>query len=543
MGQAEELPAPCTVESILEVAAEKWPDRAAIDFYDAVHTFAGLHTLALRAAKGLQGLGVGPGVNVALQLPNSPHFLACFFGVLIAGGRVVNCSPLAGMRELEGQLGDSSAQVLVTGNWLSQYSRVRRLASTGALRAVVACSLEDFLPRERIQELGLPVLEREPAAAGEISFAALISHGVAVGRPARCALEDEVAVLQYTGGTTGEPKAAMLTHANFAAAMLSGEKVVVKRTEPVVKTLVTLPLHHIFGLGLVLRAIRGGSQLVLHIRFDAHSVLSDIEAKKINMIAAVPSMFARLAEHPGFASCDFSSVLGYGSAGAPLSANVRGLIEERIDLMLKDSYALTETTGVGTVPAPYLRGRPGLVGMPAPFVRIEVVDLETGLTLLPRGAIGELCFTGPHVMKGYWNRPEETAEVFRGGRFHTGDIGTVDLLGCVILTERKKDVIFTAGHKVFPRNVEGAIQEHPAVAEVAVVGVPHDTFGEVAKAFVVLKPGCEPFSLTQLCGFLARRIASYEIPVEMEFRAELPQTHVSKLSKRALLAPQSADSC
>lgn len=532
------VPAPRSVESILEGAAEKWPDRVALDFYDTVHTFRDLHALALQAAKGFERLGVRPGVNVALHLPNTPHFVVCFFGVMIAGGCVVNCSPRAGMTELQDQLRDSRAEILVTADWQSHCPQLRRLVGTDALRALVICSLMDFLTEERARELVSQVCSPEPTTANEVTFTALIANGTAATRHPRGALDEEVAVLQYTGGTTGEPKAAMLTHANFSACVHSSERLAGARTQQSFKALAILPLHHIYGLGLMLRAVASGLQLVLHIRFDAGKVLSDIQGKKINLLAAVPSMFSRLAQHSSFGRCDFSSVMGYASAGAPLPGHLRGRLEERVELMMKDSYALTETTGVGTVPAPHIKGAPGQVGIPAPFARIEVVDLDTGLKVLPRGEIGELCFTGPHVMKGYWNRPEDNAEVFRGGRFHTGDIGFIDQRGLVTLTERKKDVIFTGGHNVYPRNIERAILEHPAVAEVAVVGVPHEDFGEVAKAFVVLEPGSARFSFTDLCGFLSQRVASYEIPMEMEIRAELPETNLSKISKRALIAEE-----
>jgi len=537
-----ELPAPCTVESVLERAAEKWPERVALDFYDTLCTFRDLHALALRAAKGFEELGVGPGVHVALHLPNTPHFVVCFFGVLIAGGCIVNCSPLSGMQELQGQLHDSRAEILVTGNWSPQFQELRRLtrgpASTGALRALVVCTLTDCVTPERTPELAPQTVAVEPTAANEIHFAALTASDAAVTRHPRGALGEEVAVLQYTGGSTGAPQAAMLTHANFAAVIASSERLAGPRarTGPALRTLAILPLHHIFGLGLMLRAISAGMQLILHMRFDAERVLSDIEAKKINLVAGVPSMYSRMAEHSKFASCDFSSVIGYGSAGAPLPAPLRGRVEQRIELMMRDSYGLTETAGVGTVPLHHVKGRVGQVGVPVPFARVDVVDLETGLTVLPRGEIGELCFTGPHVMKGYWNRPEATAEAFRGGRFHTGDVGFIDQGGYVTLTERKKDIIFTGGHNVYPRNIERAIQQHPAVAEVAVVGIPHASFGEVAKAFLVLRSGCAPLTFPEFCGFLANRLASYEIPLEMELRDQLPQTNISKLSKRSLSA-------
>lgn len=538
----EPLPPAVPVESLLKTAAEQWPDRVAIDFYDRPLTFAELHALAARAAKGFQALGVGPGVQVGLHLPNTPHYAVCFFGALMAGGRIVNFSPLAAPRELKYQLADSETQVLVTLGLPTLYPQVAALKGEARLKAVVVCSLEDFLPAPVARAFGPPA-ERVAGPGAEIDFAALTGNdGAYVAHP-HGDLADEVAVLQYTGGTTGEPKGAMLTHANFCAVVNVRNRWVGTMPEDSLdKVLVVLPLFHIFGLSfMMLLAVATGTTMVMHIRFDADRALADIACKKITLFAGVPTMYTALVNHPKIREFDLSSIRFCSSGGAPLPVEVLNRFRELTSVTPQEGYGLTETAPLGTMQAADGRPpRPGTVGLPAPQTILEVVDLETGMTVLPAGEKGEICIRGPQVMKGYWKRPEATAEAFRGGRFHTGDIGFVDQDGYVTLVDRKKDMILSGGYNVFPRNIEEAIYEHPAVAEVTVIGVPDAYRGQSAKAFIALKPGAAAFSFEELKSFLTDKLAKYEMPTEMEIRPNLPKTPVGKLSKKELVAEELA---
>jgi long-chain acyl-CoA synthetase len=279
--------------------------------------------------------------------------------------------------------------------------------------------------------------------------------------------------------------------------------------------------------------------MVMHIRFDAERVLQDIARKKITFFAGVPTMFTAMVNHPKIAEFDLSSLKTCVSGGAPLPVEVLSRFQQLTGITPSEGYGLTETAPLGTMQATGAP-RPGTVGLPAPQTIIEVVDLETGMTVLPAGEKGEICFRGPSVMKGYWKKPEVTAEAFRGGRFHTGDIGFIDKDGYVTLVDRKKDMILSGGFNVFPRNIEEAIYEHPAVAEVTVIGVPDAYRGQSAKAFIALKPGAREFSLDELKAFLADKLARYEMPSEIEFRASLPKTPVGKLSKKELVAEELA---
>ncbi len=535
------LPPPAPLESLVEIAAARWPDRIAVDFYDRTFTYRELDELSGRVARGLQALGVGPGVNVGLHLPNCPHFVVCFFAVLKAGGRVVNFSPLAAPRELKHQLEDAQAEVMVTLGLPMLYPQIAALKGAGRLRTIVVCSMEDFLPAPVARVFG-PAAERTADPDREIDFAALTADDGRAVRHPRGPLEDEVAVLQYTGGTTGSPKGAMLTHANFCAVVNIFSLWSKYDPEAAPDTvLAVLPLFHIFGLSLImLVGIANGIRLVLHIRFDPERVLADIARKRITIVPAVPTMYTALINHPKVAEYDLSSVWSWGSGGAPLPMEVQQRFEKLTGHAPREGYGLTETAPLATVQIMHAPPRAGTVGLPAPHTIVDIVDVDTGTTELPVGQKGEICIRGPQVMKGYWNKPEATAEAFRGGRFHTGDIGFLDQDGFLTLVDRKKDMILSGGYNVFPRNIEEAIYEHPAVAEVTVIGVPDPYRGQSAKAFVALKQGAAPFNLDELKAFLADKLAKYEMPTELEFRAALPKTPVGKLSKKELLAEELA---
>jgi long-chain acyl-CoA synthetase len=280
--------------------------------------------------------------------------------------------------------------------------------------------------------------------------------------------------------------------------------------------------------------------VILHIKFDPDRVLADISRKKITVFLGVPTMYTALVNHPKVKEFDLSSVRRWVSGGAPLPMEVLQRFETLTGQAPKEGYGLTETAPLGTLQTLDRPARQGSVGVPAPHTILEVVDLETGERVLPIGEKGEICFRGPQVMKGYWKKPEATEEAFRGGRFHTGDIGFLDQDGFVTLVDRKKDMILSGGFNVFPRNIEEAIYEHPAVAEVTVIGIPDAYRGQSAKAFIALKPGYPPFAIDELRAFLADKLAKYEMPTEMEIRASLPRTPVGKLSKKELVAEEIA---
>jgi len=538
---SEPLPPAQPLQRLLEQAAARWPDVVACDFYDRHITYGEWLRLARQAAKGFRALGVGPGVAVGLHLPNTPHYLVAFFGVLLAGGRVVNFSPLYSLRELRQQLLDSDAAVMVTLELGALYPQIAALKGEGRLAAVVVGSLEDFLPTAAARAMAGAPTERRPGPGREIDFRALIDNDGVLDPPVPDPAADEIAVLQYSGGTTGEPKGAMLTHGNLGSAVAMRDRWTMGRLERGVEsTLVVLPLFHVYGMSMVmLVAVVAGMRMILHLRFDAERVLADIALKRPTLFSGVPTMFAALLQHPRARDFDLSSLRHYSCGGAPLPREILQGFQRLTGRGIVEGYGLTECSPILTLSPIDGDGRPGTVGLPCPNTVLEIVDVETGMRLLPTGEAGEVCARGPQVMKGYWKRPEATAAAFAGGRFHTGDIGFLDADGFLTLVDRKKDMILSGGFNVFPRVIEEAIYEHPAVAEVTVIGVPDPYRGEAAKAFIALKPG-QTLAFDELKRFLADKLGRHEMPAEMELRASLPKTPVGKLSKKELVAEERA---
>lgn len=541
------LPPAIAFENYLTQAADKWPDRTVIDFYGRRISFKEAHELSTRVAAGLQSLGVGPGANVGLFLPNTPHYLVFLFGTLMAGGTVVNFGPLTGPREFSRQLADADIRVMVTIDMPMYYSRIADLMGTEKLETMILCGIEDFLDADGSKRLNPAKSRRRETAGRQIPFAEFADNdGAYISHP-RGKLEEEVAVLQYTGGTTGEPKGAMLTHANFSAVLNLGGRVSaaffgdrMPVDMPPLKMLVAMPLCHITGfVSAILGPMISGAEIILHLRFDAATVLEDIEGKGVQAFIGVPAMYAALISHPDFSKRSLGSLMGWSVGGAAMPRDTENRFREQIKTPLHEGYGLTETTGYATFQFAGAGGREGpkVVGLPAPLTTIEIVDLETGMEVLRPGREGEICISGPQVMLGYWNEPEATQAAFRGGRFHTGDVGVLSEEGYLSILDRKKDMILTGGFNVYPVRIENAIYEHPSVAEVAVIGVDHPSFGQIAKAFIVLQDGAERLTHSQLLDFLSDKLSKVEMPLEMEIRTELPKTHVGKMAKRDLRAP------
>lgn len=524
-------PEPATpLGDLLETAAARWPSKTAVDFYDRRFTFSELYDLALRAAAGLQARGVQPGDRVALHLPNTPHYVIGVFGVLLAGAVVVNLSPLAATQGLRRQLIDSGARAVITLRGPTVHGRMAPAARDAGVETVVVGALDDF------GDLGLASGSTAPLAQGETAFLDLLENGAEPRRTPHSDLAEEVAVLQYTGGTTGEPKAAMLTHANFCAALSAYKRSGWEFDQPQGSTRTILavnPLCHIVGLTCtVFQMAATGAEVVMHLRFEPDRALEAIAKKKIAIFSGVPSMYAMLAHHPKVGTSDLRSLRLCFTSGAPMPETVLERFRALAGVVPRNGYGLTETTTAGAHHPEVGDPRAGAVGLPGPYVSVEIVDLEGGEGLAATGQPGEVCISGPQVMKGYWNQPEATEAAIRKGRFHTGDIGYLDADGYLVLIDRKKDMILSGGFNVFPTIVEEAIRQHPAVRDVAVIGVPHAILGQTAKAFVicasgVLQPG-------ELRAFLAERLASYEVPGDIEFRDTLPMTPLGKPWKEKL---------
>jgi len=536
------------VQRILDDAAARWPDHAALEFMGRRISYRELLDQCNRAAAGFQKLGVGPGVHVGLFLPNSPQYVISFFGVLKAGGTVVNYSPLDAARVLEHKIEDSRTDIMVTLDLAALYPQMRRLLGHSRLRKLVTGSLADMSGHPdgmRAHLQGAGMLAEVQADDFHVPFSALLDNDDQYRPHALPAdLHEAVAVLQYTGGTTGLPKGAMLTHGSLSAAC--GQIMAVVNGEPREleegreKVLAVLPLFHIYALTVnMLFGLRLGAEIVLHTRFDADAVLKDLAAKKITIFPGVPTMYTAILNHPEAGKYDLSSLRFCNSGGAPLPVEVGQRFQQTTGCRLLEGWGMTETSPTGTFTPTHAPARPGSCGLPTVGVTIKFASVDHPGRYVPLGERGELCISGPNVMKGYWNKPEATAEAMTpDGFFRTGDVGYMDQDGYVYIVDRTKDMILCSGYNVYPRVVEEAIYEHPSVSEVSVIGVPDEYRGQSPKAFVTLKKGAAAFTLEELQEFLKSRLGRHEMVHALELRAELPKTPVGKLSKKELYAEE-----
>ncbi|WP_119421309.1 long-chain-fatty-acid--CoA ligase [Desertibaculum subflavum] len=535
---------PTSLNAFFDHAVSRWSSHACLDFMDKKYSYSDVADQVHRMAEGLQKLGVGPGVQVGLFLPNCPQYVISFFAVHKAGGRVVNLSPLDAERELRHKIDDADIDFIVTLALNALYPNVAKMLGSTRLKKVIVSGLEEVLPFPK--NLLFPLAKKKeiakwPRDDRHVAFKDLLKTA---GKPREYPVKDpktEVALLQYTGGTTGVPKAAMLTHANLTCALQMFDAWTAGGNKPLLeegkeRCLVVLPLFHIYALTAVfLRSFSTGAEMVLHPRFELKAVMQDLAKKKITVFPGVPTMFAAINAAPDVGSYDLRSLKYCGSGGAPLPVDVLEKFEGMTGCKLSEGWGMTETSPAGTSQPLYGERRKGSCGLPLPGVLIEIVDVDEPTKLLGIGDTGEICISGPNVMQGYWKNPKATEEAFAGGRFHTGDVGKIDQDGFVFITDRKKDMILSGGFNVYPRNIEEAVYEHPAVAECTVIGVPDDYRGQSAKVFVKLKPGMTPFTFDELKTFLGDKLAKYEIPVALEIRPELPKTIIGKLSKKELV--------
>ncbi len=527
------------LHELFDAAVARWGELSLCDFLGRRFSYAEIGRLVDRAARGLVELGVREGVHVGLYLPNTPHYIVSFFAILKAGGTVVNFSPLYAERELLHQIEDSETELMITLDLAALYPNLARVMPQSRLKRLIVGSLAEVLPFPKNYLFRLAKrkeIAAIPRDAAHLRFAELIDNA---GTPEPSALRppaQAVAVLAYTGGTTGVPKGAMLSHANLAASVAMGnqwsEGFLEEGKE---RVLLVLPLFHIFALSSVMLAtvFRGG-ELILHPRFEPEAVLKDIDGKRPTLFAGVPTMYTALINHPRIAEYDLSSLKACGSGGAPLPVEVLARVEELTGCPVIEGYGLTETAPSAVINPWTEKRKRGSIGLPLPGTGFEVRDVDDPDKRLGVGEKGEICIIGPQVTRGYWNNPEETAAALREGRFHTGDIGYIDQDGFVFLVDRKKDMIISSGFNVYPRTIEEAIYEHPAVAEVTVIGIPDDYRGQAAKAFIKLRDGAT-LDFEELKSFLADKLGRHEMPAEMELRDELPKTVVGKLSKKELV--------
>ncbi len=530
---------PTLVSTLLDDAVAAFGSRPCTYFLGKSLSYAEIGALSDRVAKGLRALGVGEGVKVGLLLPNSPTFVIFYFGILKAGGTVVNFNPLYSLDEIESQIRDSDTKIMVTLDLALLFNKVEALLARGALEKAVVADFASLLPT--LKALGLKLTHRvrlarvgaSPMKRNIVRARTLLHNDGRYTRPV--ITPDAIAVLQYTGGTTGTPKGAMLTHANIS---INVAQVKLWRDQPAKKTdrvLGILPLFHVFAMTTVMNfGIASGMEIILLPKFELIETLKLIGKLKPTVMPGVPTLFNAMLRHPRIKRFDLSSLEFCISGGAALPVELKRGFEKLASCHLIEGYGLSETSPVATCNPPDL-AKEGSIGLPLPATEISIRSLDNPAEEMECGQPGEICIAGPQVMTGYWKKPEETEAAFVGRFFRTGDVGYMDEEGYVFIVDRIKDMINAAGFKVYPRRIEDALYGHSAVAEVCVVGVPDDYRGEAPKAFVRLKEGQEATAI-ELIAFLRPKLSKLELPVAIEFREELPKTMIGKLSKKELRA-------
>jgi long-chain acyl-CoA synthetase len=532
---------PRPVFDMLEDTAREFGGRPAFDFLGKKYTWSEIHDLSNRFAAGLQKMGVGKGVHVGLLLPNTPYTLIAYYGVLKAGGTVVNFNPLYAEAEIKHQIEDSHTDIMITVDLALTYGRMKSIEGQTRLKKIIYCSFPDILPFP--QNILFPIFKRADHARVENAPNVTWFHDVIQndGRYNAPVIdpENDIAVLQYTGGTTGVPKGTMLTHYNvYANAVQSFAWAPdVRRGEQ--KMLGVLPFFHVFAMTAVMNfGVLGAMEIIALPRFELNQTLKTIHKKKPHFFPAVPAIYNAIYHHPKVSKFNLRSIEFCVSGGAPLPVEVKKNFESITGCVVVEGYGLTESSPVVCVNPLKGENIAGSIGLPIPRTIVEIINADDKTTPMKTGERGELCIRGPQVMKGYFNKPNDTADVIKNGRLHTGDVAVMDARGYVYIVDRIKDMIITNGYNVYPRNVEEAIYRHPDVEECIVAGLPDVARGEIVKAWIKLKPGRTMID-NDLRVFLGDKISKMEIPKIVEFRDNpLPRTMIGKLSRKDVVAQE-----
>lgn len=525
---------------LLEETALRYPARTAISFMGTRLSYAEIDRLSSRFAAGLGRMGVKKGDRVAIHLPNCPQFVIAYYGTLKAGGVVVPTNPLYTERELEHQLRDSGAETVVTLSLF--YRTVMAVKEKTNLRQVIVTYIKDYFPpllrilfsivKEK-KEGHRPTLDDETITFANLLKNAPGSAGGQSSAPGAGPAADDLACLLYTGGTTGVPKGAMLTHRNLLANALQIKHWMADLIVGEETILAVLPLFHAYAMTTCLNyGIKIAATLVLLPKFEIELLLKTISESRPTVFPGVPTLYAAVNNHPAAAKYNLRSIKYCVSGAAAMPAEVQRQFEERSEAKILEGYGLSEASPVTHV-NPANRRKAGSIGVPLPGTLARVVDLETGTDDVAPGQPGELLIQGPQVMGGYWNNSEDTAAALRDGWLYTGDIAEMDEDGYFKIVDRKKEMIIAGGFNIYPREIEEVLYANPKVKEAAAIGIPHPYRGETVKVFVVLKDG-QTASEEEIIAFCREHLAKYKVPEMVEFRQSLPKTLIGKILRRLL---------
>jgi long-chain acyl-CoA synthetase len=517
------------LHDILAVSAVDRPDKAATQFLGAQLTYIELKRRADALAASLARMGIAKGDRIGIMLPNCPQYIVAAFGILRLGAIVVNINPSYTGREALIVAADSGVRLVITLDVLAPI--LQGIQSQTAIESIVVTSLAEYSA----------AAAAPPLLAGTVTLASLLSPAAPADIPQVAIDPSDVAVLQYTGGTTGTPKGAMLTHGNIWANVVQTESwtspaYILGGTE---RYLVVIPYFHIYAFAVCMMVgLRVGALQIIHPKYEPEAVLASIRDFRPTYFPAVPTVFVSLLNHPKVHEFGLEHVRLFNSGGAPCPVEVMEEWERRIGRPLNEGYGLSETSPVTHSTPQLARRKMGTVGLPFPDTDTTVVDVERGERELPIGEVGELCICGPQVMKGYWNRPDESASVLRthaDGRvwFHTGDIARIDEDGYTSIVQRKKDMIIVDGYNVYPSDVEAVLYNHPAVRLAAVIGIPDRYHGEIVKACIALKPGSTA-TADEIVAHCRTGLTEYKVPRQIEIRETLPMSAVGKILYRVL---------
>lgn len=526
------------VQQYLTHAYEKYPQKVAIHFMGKELTYEELYKSAMKFANYLQKLEIQKGDRVSIMLPNCPQAVISFYGILYAGGIVVMTNPLYTEREIVYQMKDSGAKAIVGLDIL--FPRISKALKETQLENVIVTGIKDYLPFPKnvvypfIQKKQYGMTVKVEHRGINHLFTEIMKTAQPTVAETSFDFEEDLALLQYTGGTTGSPKGVMLTHKNLIsnATMCDSWLYKCKKGEETIMGII--PLFHVYGLTTVLiLSVMLGNKMVLLPKFDPETALKTINKQKPTLFPGAPTLYIGLMSHPDIAKYDLSSIEACMSGSAPLPAEVQEKFEAITGGKLVEGYGLTETSPVTHSNLVWGERIKGSVGMPYPDTDSKI--FQTGTTIpIATGEIGEIAIKGPQVMKGYWNKPEETAATIVDGWLLTGDLGYMDEEGHFFIVDRKKDMIIAGGFNIYPREIEEVLYEHDAVQECVVAGIPDPYRGETVKAYIVVKEG-HTVTEEELDAYCREQLASFKVPRVYEFRKELPKTAIGKILRRSLV--------